>query len=183
MDFISKQEGKTILKDFAKILVKNGIGNGGEENMEVIEKQITLDEIEILRKPLEKLHNYHNSKSIYFSGDYPRITFEQRINEYRENTKFGEYRIELLYEPKIMKVIAFSIVYAKNVSGKIELLFVDEGYRRNNLGTKLMNNAMKWLREKDISDIELTVVYGNQAVSFYEKFGFFPRSIILGTKS
>ncbi|MDP4107498.1 MAG: GNAT family N-acetyltransferase [Bacillota bacterium] len=151
--------------------------------MEVIEKQITLDEIEILRKPLEKLHNYHNGKSKYFSGDYPRITFEERIIGYRKNTKFGEYRIELLYESNTMNLIAFSIVYGKKVSGKIEVLYVDEGYRRNNLGTKLMDNAMNWFREKEIYDIELTVVYGNQAVSFYEKFGFFPRSIIMGTKS
>ena len=151
--------------------------------MEVIEKQITLDEIEILRSPLEKLHNYHNNKSKYFSGDYPRVTFEERIDEYRKNAKIGEYRIELLYEPKTMNLIAFSIVYGKKVSGKIEVLYVDEGYRRNNLGTKLMNNAMKWFREKDIYDIELTVVYGNQAVSFYEKFGFLPRSIIMETKS
>ncbi|MFE5131964.1 GNAT family N-acetyltransferase, partial [Bacillus mobilis] len=29
----------------------------------------------------------------------------------------------------------------------------------------------------------LTVVYGNEAVSFYEKMGFYPRSIIMTTKS
>lgn len=151
--------------------------------MEVMEKQITLDQIELLRQPLEKLHNYHNSKSTYFSGDYPRITFEERIEEYRKNTKYGEYRIELLLDSSTKNIIAFSIVYGKKVNGKIEVLYVDEGYRRNNLGAKLMNNAMDWFREKNIYDIELTVVYGNEAVSFYEKFGFFPRSIIMGTKS
>lgn len=151
--------------------------------VEVIEKLITLDEIEILREPLEKLHKYHNSKSKYFSGDYPRVTFEERIGDYRENAKYGEYRIELLFETKTMHLIAFSIVYGKKASGKVEVLYVDKGYRSNNLGTKLMNNVIKWFREKDIYDIELTVVYGNQAVSFYEKFGFFPRSIIMGTKS
>jgi hypothetical protein len=35
---------------------------------------------------------------------------------------------------------------------------------------------MEWFGENHINDIELTVVYGNEAVSFY------PRSIIMTTK-
>ncbi len=46
-----------------------------------------------------------------------------------------------------------------------------------------MDNVIKWFSEKNIYDIELKVVYGNQAVSFYEKFGFLPRSVIMGTKT
>ncbi|MFB6467900.1 GNAT family N-acetyltransferase [Cytobacillus sp. Hz8] len=152
--------------------------------MDILEKQITLDEIEILREPLEKLHTYHNTHSKYFSGDYPRITFEERIKKYRKNTEIGEYRIEVFYDKKTMNLIAFSIEYREDASGKIEVLYVDESYRRNHLGTKLMNNALKWFREKGIFEIELTVVYGNQdAATFYENFGFFPRSIIMETKS
>lgn len=52
--------------------------------MGIINKHITLDEIEIIRNSLDKLHEYHNSKSKFFSGDYPRITFEERIEEYKK---------------------------------------------------------------------------------------------------
>lgn len=151
--------------------------------MEVVEKLITLDEVEMLRKPLEKLHHYHNRKSKYFSGYYPRITFEERIDEYRNKSKYGEYRIELLLEKQTESIMAFSIIYGKKESGKLEVLYVEEGFRKKHLGTKLMHNAMNWFKEKHINDIELTIVYGNQAVSFYENFGFFPRSIIMATKS
>ncbi|MFJ8219344.1 MULTISPECIES: GNAT family N-acetyltransferase [Bacillus cereus group] len=151
--------------------------------MEIINKQITLEEIEVLRNPLEKLHEYHNSKSKFFSGDYPRITFEERIKEYEKNLKYGEYRIELLIEVETDNILGFYIAYGKKISGKIEVLFVDEKYRRNGLGLKLMNSAMEWFKEKQIYEIELTVVYGNEAVSFYEKMGFYPRSIIMTTKS
>ena len=41
---------------------------------------------------------------------------------------------------------------------------------------------MEWFSENHITDIELTVVYGNEAVSFYQKLGFYPRSIIMTTK-
>lgn len=151
--------------------------------MEIITKQITLEEIEILRKPLDKLHEYHNSKSKYFSGSYPRVTFEKRIEEYRKNAKSGEYRIELLTDAETNNIIGFCIVYSKKLSGKIEVLFVDEKYRRNGLGIKLMTSAMAWFGENHINEIELTVVYGNEAVSFYQKLGFYPRSIIMTTKS
>ncbi|MFC9418748.1 GNAT family N-acetyltransferase [Bacillus mobilis] len=151
--------------------------------MEIINKQITLEEIEVLRNPLEKLHEYHNSKSKFFSGDYPRITFEERIKEYEKNLKYGEYRIELLIEVETDNILGCYIAYGKKISGKIEVLFVDEKYRRNGLGLKLMNSAMEWFKEKQIYEIELTVVYGNEAVSFYEKMGFYPRSIIMTTKS
>ncbi|PHD40114.1 GNAT family N-acetyltransferase [Bacillus toyonensis] len=151
--------------------------------MKIINKQITLEEIEVIRNPLDKLHAYHNSKSKFFSGDYPRITFEERIKEYEKNLKYGEYRVELLIEAETDNILGFYIAYGKKVSGKIEVLFVDEKYRRNGLGLKLMNSAMEWFKEKQIYEIELTVVYGNEAVSFYEKLGFYPRSIVMTTKS
>ncbi|NRD77047.1 GNAT family N-acetyltransferase [Bacillus sp. BRMEA1] len=151
--------------------------------MKISSKLITLDEIEMLRKPLDQLHEYHNHKSKYFSGSYPRITFEERIEEYKNNSKDGEYRIELLMEAQTNNIIAFCITHCKKLIGKVDVLFVDETYRGNGLGKELMHHAMKWFKEKDINEIELTVVYGNEAVAFYQKFGFFPRSIIMTTKS
>ncbi|AAS43653.1 MULTISPECIES: GNAT family N-acetyltransferase [Bacillus] len=151
--------------------------------MRINNKYITLDEIEIVREPLNKLHEYHNNKSKYFSGDYPRMTFEERIENYKQNSKYGEYRIELLVESETDDILGFCIAYSKRASGKIEVLFVDEKYRRNGFGLKLMNSAVEWFKAKKIDEIELTVVYGNEAVSFYEKLGFYPRSIIMATKS
>ncbi|EJR51141.1 hypothetical protein IIM_03509 [Bacillus cereus VD107] len=151
--------------------------------MRISNKYITLDEIEIIRDSLDKLHEYHNSKSKYFSGDYPRITFEERIEEYKRNSKYGEYRIELLIDSETDNILGFCIAYSKKISGKIEVLFVDEKYRRNGLGLKLMNSAVEWFKEQQIDEIELTVVYGNEAVSFYQKLGFYLRSIIMTTKS
>ncbi|QWU47189.1 MULTISPECIES: GNAT family N-acetyltransferase [Bacillus] len=151
--------------------------------MRISHKYITLDEIEIIRDSLDKLHEYHNSKSKYFSGDYPRMTFEERIEDYKKNSKYGEYRIELLIESETDNILGLCIAYSKSVSGKIEVLFVDEKYRRNGFGLKLMNSAVEWFKEKQVDDIELIVVYGNEAVSFYQKLGFYPRSIIMTTKS
>lgn len=151
-------------------------------NMEIISEFITLEEIEKVRIPLEKLHKYHNSISKYFSGSYPRITFEERIAAYRENAKSGDYRIELLTNSETNNIIGFCIAYSTKVRGKIEVLFVDEEYRGNGFGARLVKNAMKWFEENQINEIELTVVYGNEAVTFYQKMGFYPRSIIMTAK-
>ena len=147
--------------------------------MKIIVKQIPIEKMEILRESLDKLHKYHNSKLEYFSGDYPRITFEERVEVYRKNAKLGKYRIELLIDAETNNIIGFCIAYIKRIYGKVEVLFVDEKYRRNGLGVKLMSSAMEWFGENHINDIELTVVYGNEAVSFYQKLGFYPRSIIM----
>ena len=45
-----------------------------------------------------------------------------------------------------------------------------------------MSSAEVWFRENHINEIEFTVVDGNDDVSFYEKLGFYPRSIIMTTK-
>lgn len=52
--------------------------------MRISNKYITLDEIEVIREPLNKLHEYHNNTSKHFSGDYPRMSFEERIENYNK---------------------------------------------------------------------------------------------------
>ena len=59
------------------------------------------------------MHEYHNNKSKYFSGDYPRMTFEERIENYKQNSKYGEYRIELLVESETDDILGFCIAYSK----------------------------------------------------------------------
>lgn len=150
--------------------------------MEIISKLITLEEIEILREPLEKLHQHHNNKSIHFSGYYPRTSFDARVEQYRKNANYGEYHIELFTDAETNNIVGFCIAYSKGSSGKVEVLFVDEKYRSQGLGAKLMHNAMAWFASYNIFEVELTVVYGNDAISFYEKLGFYPRSTIMTTK-
>ena len=150
--------------------------------MEIVSRLISLEEIEVLKEPLDKLHQHHNNKSTYFSGSYPRISFEARIENYKKNASYGEYHIELFTEVETDSIIGFCIAYSKELSGKIEVLFVDEKHRGKGLGAKLMHSAMAWFASNHIDEIELTVVYGNDAVSFYEKLGFYPRSTVMATK-
>lgn len=147
--------------------------------MEVLSKFITIDDMAILEEPLEKLHAHHNSRSMYFSGAYPRVTFEERITSYRQNAKRGEYRIEVLFDEAAKAVIGFCIIYREKEHGKLEVLFVDESYRGQKLGVKLVNSAFAWFKLKEVKEIDLTVVHGNEVATFYQKLGFMPRSLIM----
>ncbi len=149
--------------------------------MEITSKLITLDDMEILREPLEKLHKHHNEKSVYFSGSYPKQSFEERVKEYKEKEKKGEYRIEVLTDEKQL-VVGFCISYKEKENGHINVLFVEQQCRKHGLGARLIKSAIEWFEQNGIKDIELTVVYGNDAVEFYKKMGFYPRSTIMTTR-
>ena len=97
-----------------------------------------------------------------------------------QSTKYIElnYSIELETD----NILSFCIAYSKSVSGNIEVLFVDEKYRRNGFGLKLMNSAVEWFKEKQVDDIELRVSVQKLRVSFYQKWDYYLRSIIITTK-
>ena len=46
-----------------------------------------------------------------------------------------------------------------------------------------MNWALNTFRELGIKDIDVKVVYGNEAIRFYQKYGFRERSVILTLNS
>lgn len=154
--------------------------------MEFVSTYISLDEIEILRTAMDKLNQHHNQNSTYFAGSYPRTAFAERIATFRAKAKNRDYRIEILTEERNEltsdTVAGFCVISRKPTKGKIDVLFVDEKYRGRGLGRLLINHAKAWFSEVGITEIDVTVVYGNDAAYFYRNQGFYPRSIIMTTK-
>jgi len=65
-------------------------------------------------------------------------------------------------------------------NGEIESIFVEEDYRRQTVGDRLMTAALDWLVAHDPRAISVAVVFGNeQAHPFYAKYGFVPRTTYL----
>lgn len=63
--------------------------------------------------------------------------------------------------------------YNEKHYGYIGLMYVDESHRGKNIGGLIIENLVKWLHEKDISEICLKVYASNAgAVKTYEKYGF-----------
>jgi GNAT superfamily N-acetyltransferase len=57
--------------------------------------------------------------------------------------------------------------------GAISEVFVGEPWRGQGLGRRLVERAVEWYRQQEISRVELQVVSGNpEAVKFYERLGW-----------
>jgi len=62
--------------------------------------------------------------------------------------------------------------------GEVDSIYIAEGYRRRGIGKHLMKEAMGWLKERGAGGIVVDVMAENQeALRFYEKFGFAPRTV------
>lgn len=52
-------------------------------------------------------------------------------------------------------------------------MYVKQAYRKKGIGTRLMEEAMKRIKKRDMENVKLSVLSENfNAVRFYEKFGF-----------
>jgi len=110
--------------------------------MEIESRIMSLEQIGRLREPLEKLHQHHNSVSQYFSGSYPRVNFEDRVEEYKRNAKCGEYHIELLKEVETESIIGYCIAYGKKLVGKLKFFLLMKSIEEKDLVKNLY--AVQW---------------------------------------
>lgn len=63
--------------------------------------------------------------------------------------------------------------------GKLNYLVVLQEYRGKGYGVQLMNWAMKTFAEHHINHVDVKVIDGNDAIHFYENYGFKTKSHIL----
>ena len=73
------------------------------------------------------------------------------------------------------------LLYRKQLS--IEAICVDKNIRGKGIGTNLLNYVSAWGKENDCTNLYLTVNEKNEnAIKFYEKFGFKVKSIAYSMK-
>jgi len=66
----------------------------------------------------------------------------------------------------------------KRKTGCIEEFFLTEKFRGKGISAKLMDETIKWFKQKDVEFVSLRVFSKNKnVVAVYEKFGFEPFSI------
>lgn len=134
-----------------------------------------INEIKELWQGLTKLHT---EKSPYFSDEFANMNFEKRMEQLGAKVGDGEIKIMLLIDNE--KKIGYCVSSYFDGEGEIDSIYVDKNYRGFHLGEKLMESALDWLNAKEPKLIKLNVAHGNEEVfSFYEKFGFYPRTYTL----
>lgn len=136
-----------------------------------------LDKVESLWK---KLNKHHQTIATLFQDSISQMTFEQRRAHWLERAKSGLLRIDIALLQDSEGAVGYCVTTIDNDLGEIESIFIDESFRKLGLGGVLMERALNWLDWNDIIKKRLNVAVGNeQVLPFYQKYGFYPRAIIL----
>ena len=140
-------------------------------------REITSKETGKLYRCLEALAEHHNQVSVHFKGQYPRTSSEQKIAAFEKELEEG--RTHIAVADNGTEVVGFCKINIGNSAGVLEYLVVLDQERGKGYGAALMDWALNRFRDSGMKEIDVKVVYGNDAIHFYEKYGFRERSVIL----
>jgi diamine N-acetyltransferase len=147
--------------------------------------QITQIDIQSIRciKPLwEKLRKIHYNDSHCFKDYFRSLTFEKRCEKFARLSAEDIF-IEGVFLPNRDAPVGYCVSTAENSTGEIDSIFIEEQYRKNGVGARLIHHSLQWLQEKGCTTIRVGVAEGHDSVlGFYRKIGFYPRMIILEFK-
>ena len=132
-----------------------------------------------------KLNELHTSTSTHFAHTFEEFSFENRKTALIANSNQGQLLVEIAVDTQSQIDIGYCITAVNSADkGEIESIYVDPGYRRLGLGDQFMKRALKWLDDQNVPEKTIVVVYGNgKMFSFYQKYGFYPRTTVLKQRS
>lgn len=90
------------------------------------------------------------------------------------NTFYESYPKGFLVAEKNKKIVGFIIgIKMSDVGAKISMMAVNKNYRRNKIGSLLINNLIQRLKQDNVLILDLEVRTNNtSAIQFYKKHGF-----------
>ena len=142
-------------------------------------RELLCSEIHMLETCLRELAEHHNMVSVNFAGAYPKKPYQETLQSFETEVKSGKSRIAVIdYENSIVGFCKADIYQGQ---GKIDYLIVLKEYRGKGYGDMLMNWAMSLFKQCGVEQIEVKVADGNDAIRFYEKYGFRMNAHILRT--
>lgn len=149
--------------------------------MEMSIRRATLEDISTIIEMNGRLYSYENARGFYqgsydlnwtYSDDGIRV-FQQILGDKPENVAFiaelnnaigflvGSYRDYTYREP--------------NRIAEIDIMFVEEDYRRQGVGSALVDAFKQWAHDHHAARLRVGAFAGNTvAAGFYQKCGFSP---------
>lgn len=143
-------------------------------------KELKIEEIKLLKPLMEYLAVHHNDVSVNFKGSYPRHKDEDRIVRFEKEISEDTSKAYVCLEDEL--IVGVVKIDFNNDKGVIDYFVVLKEYQGKGYGKALMDKALATFKERNIKDIELHVVYGNDAIDFYEKYGFKIQSYVMELK-
>ncbi|MFW6248004.1 MAG: GNAT family N-acetyltransferase [bacterium] len=123
-----------------------------------------------------KLNDHHRTRAGVWSDYFARFTFAERAKRFRNAEKTLRIHVVRLREDGPIRGYCISSIDPDG-RGEIESIYVDEELRGRGAGHALVERALAWLSERGVSDVSIVVAVGNEeALPFYERLGFAPRT-------
>ena len=140
-----------------------------------------------LIQPLWILLNEHmRERATTFRSHFEQITFDDRKKHFEKVAATGLLRVDLAFDQlQNGRYVGYCVSsLSPEMVGEIESIFIREGYRSLGIGSTLVNRALAWFGENGSVRNRVSVSDGNEAAwSFYKKFGFYPRMMVLEQKN
>lgn len=137
-------------------------------------RRATAQEVAGLRDILLDLSVHHNRVAEGFAGIYPVLPVDRQLAKTAEQVRLGTALVEIVRVGDAMH--GFSKASFEAGHGKVDWLYLDERLRGLGYGEMLLNRMLEFLRNKGVGLVDLSVVLGNDAKRFYERYGFRVRS-------
>lgn len=141
------------------------------------ERLLQPEELHLLKDGMKKLSAYHNMVKTHPDFEFRPIYVDVALERLAEAIPEGRAKVKVLEDSG--QVVGFMVVDLDEESrkGVLNWVFLEEAYRGQGYGGRLMDWAMEEFEAIHAEQIDLNVVCGNPAVGLYEKYGFAPRTI------
>ncbi len=134
-------------------------------------------EMDVIGPLWQKLRSYHEVCSPHFSEHFARMTFDLRKKRLLEKSRSGTLRIDLARDVQTGVLVGYCVsTVTGDKQGEIESIYVEQDYRRSGIGDSLMKRTLRWMDNMPVSKKIVVAAVGNEeALSFYSRYGFYPR--------
>lgn len=138
--------------------------------------------LHLIQPMWEKLNTLHKEASPNFSHYFSNLSYEARKEKF--NTDDIMLMVSLVVDSSSEALVGYcvSTINKENI-GEIDSLYVNEDYRKHSLGDILMQKSINWLNNNKVAKKIIVVAAGNEGVlSFYERYGYYPKVLVLEEK-
>jgi diamine N-acetyltransferase len=137
--------------------------------------------IDLIQPLWEKLNKYHLNQKSDFKDHYALFTFTERKEVLLNKALEGDMYICHAEDEESKTMLGYIVTtISSEDEGEIDSVYVEEEYRLMGIGDALMQRSIRWMDGKGVKTKKVAVAAANQeAISFYESYGFRRRSITL----
>ncbi len=142
--------------------------------------EISRDEIFLIENLWINLNRFHSEISPFFAEEYAQKNFSDRKNELLKKAEEGILKILIAKDKETGVIAGYCICSVIQDRGEIDSIFVEEAWRKHNIGKEFLEKADAFFRMKAVKKQILSVYAGNEAVlPFYKKHDYYPKYIIM----